>query len=172
MRIELANLKEGRSSFAHVYELGELDLDDEYIKLSQPASVSGKLRVSGNRGLVDGSIGTQVQVECDRCLQPVVFPVQTAFHLEYVTGAEYEALRAVELSDDEMLVSVFDGEIVDIDEIVREQVLLSVPARVLCSQGCKGICTSCGSDLNLGDCGCETREIDLRWEALKKLKGS
>jgi len=172
MRIELANLKEGRSSFAHIYEPTELDLADERGKLNQSTSVSGNLRLSRGKVLVEGEIETQVRVECDRCLKAAVLPVKTDFHLEYVTGPDYEALQAAELTEEEMTVSVFDGEGIDIDEIVREQILLSIPTRVLCSEECKGICSNCGTDLNLGECGCDARDIDPRWETLKKLKRS
>jgi uncharacterized protein len=64
---------------------------------------------------------------------------------------------------------VFDGEALDVDEIVKEQILLAVPTRMLCREDCKGICPQCGVDKNTGECNCETKEIDPRWAALKNL---
>jgi uncharacterized protein len=68
-----------------------------------------------------------------------------------------------------MSIAVFDGESIDVDEIVKEQVLLSVPIRSLCKSDCKGFCPTCGADRNAGECGCQPGEVDPRWAALKGL---
>jgi len=169
MRIELENLEGGKGDFAHVYRPEDLNPVDERISLSGPATVSGKVRHAGNEVFVNGHVETRAQVECDRCLQPVEIPVNTDFALEYVTGSEYEAARAVELTEAEMSIAVFDGEAIDIDEIVKEQVVLTVPTRMLCREDCKGLCPECGADRNSGECSCSTNDIDPRWAALKKL---
>jgi uncharacterized protein len=169
MRIELENLEGGKGDFAHVYQPDDLNPVDERISLTEPATVSGKVRLAGNEVFVNGQVETRAQVECDRCLQPVETPVNTDFALEYMTGSEYESGTAAELTEAEMSVSVFDGEAVDVDEIVKEQIVLAVPTRMLCSEDCKGICPECGADRNKGDCNCTTDDIDPRWAALKNL---
>ena len=169
MRIELENLEGGKGEFAHVYKPDDLDPIDERIKLTEPAAVSGKVRLSGNEVFVKGHVETRAQVECDRCLKPVEIPVNADFELEYITGSEYESGSVVELTEAEMSVSVFDGQAIDVDEIVKEQVLLAVPTRMLCREDCKGICPECGIDRNTGECSCVTKEIDPRWAALKDL---
>ena len=170
MRIELENLEGGKGDFAHVYNPEDLNPVDERVKLGGPARVNGKIRLAGNEVFVNGHVDTQAQVECDRCLKPVEIPVSADFELEYITGSEYESSGVAELTEAEMSVSVFDGEAVDVDEIVKEQILLSVPTRMLCREDCKGICPQCGTDRNTGECNCVTEEIDPRWAALKNLK--
>ena len=169
MRIELENLEGGKGEFAHVYQPGDLNPVDERIRLSKPATVSGKVRLAGNEVFVNGHVETQAQVECDRCLQPVEMPVNADFALEYITGSEYESSGAAELTEAELSVSVFDGEAIDVDEIVKEQIVLAVPTRMLCREDCEGICPECGTDRNTGDCNCTTEDIDPRWAALKNL---
>ena len=169
MRIELENLEGGKGDFAHVYQPDELNPVDERISLSGPATVSGKVRLAGNEVFVNGHVETQAQVECDRCLQPVEMPVNADFALEYITGSEYESSGAAELTEAEMSVSVFDGEAIDVDEIVKEQVVLAVPTRMLCREDCKGICPECGTDRNTSNCTCATNDTDPRWAALKNL---
>jgi len=169
MRIELENLQGGKSDFAHVYQPEDLNPVDERVSLTQPANVSGKVRLAGNEVFVNGHVETRAQVECDRCLQPIETPVNTDFALEYIPGSEYESGGAAELTEAEMSVSVFDGEAIDVDEIVKEQILLAVPTRMLCREDCKGICPECGADRNKGDCNCATNDIDPRWAALKDL---
>jgi uncharacterized protein len=137
--------------------------------LIEPASVTGKVRLSGNQLFVNGHVDAGAQVECDRCLKPVAIPVTADFTLEYISGSEYEAKQVVELTEAEMSVSVFDGHGLDVDEIVKEQILLAVPTRMLCREDCKGICPECGTDRNTGECNCVTKDIDPRWAALKDL---
>lgn len=167
MRIKLENLEGGRGDFAHVYQPEELNPVDERVSLTQPATVSGRIRLSGNEVFVEGHVDATTAVECDRCLKPVQLPVSADFALEYITGADYESSSAAALSEEELSVSVFDGESIDVDEIVKEQILLAVPARTLCQEDCKGICPECGIDLNTGQCDCAAEEIDPRWAALK-----
>jgi uncharacterized protein len=169
MRIELENLEGSKGDFAHVYQPEELNPVDERVSLTAPAAVNGKVRLSGNQVFVNGHVEARAQVECDRCLKPVELPVNADFTLEYISDSDYETARAVELTEAEMSVSVFDGEAIDVDEIVKEQILLAVPTRMLCREDCKGICPECGIDRNTGECNCVTNDIDPRWAALKDL---
>jgi uncharacterized protein len=169
MRIELENLEGSKGDFAHVYQPEDLNPVDERVSLIAPAAVNGKVRLSDNQVFVNGNVETRAQVECDRCLKPVEIPVNADFTLEYIGGSEYESSEAAELTEEELSVSVFDGEAIDVDEIVKEQILLAVPTRMLCREDCKGICPECGADKNTGECNCVTNEIDPRWAALKDL---
>ncbi len=169
MRIELENLEGGKGDFAHVYQPDDLNPVDERISLSGPATASGKVRLAANEVFVNGHIETRAQVECDRCLLPVEMPVSADFALEYITGSEYESSGAAELTEEEMSVSVFDGQAIDVDEIVKEQIVLAIPTRMLCREDCKGICPECGTDRNTGDCSCATNDTDPRWAALRDL---
>ena len=169
MQIELINLEDGRGDFAHAYKPEELDLGDERVRLCGPTTVQGKVRLAGTELFVNGHVDSCVEVDCDRCLKPIQVPVKNDFELEYITGTEYETNRNVELTEDLMSVSVFDGEVVDVDEIVKEQIWLAVPTRALCREDCKGFCPTCGKDQNLGECSCVQKEVDPRWAGLKDL---
>ena len=61
------------------------------------------------------------------------------------------------------------GTKIDLGEILREEVLLAMPMKAVCDEGCKGICSGCGAELNDEECRCEP-EIDERWAALGALK--
>ena len=172
MLIELSKLVDDRAKIEHVYAQSELDLADDRVQLVDDVVV--RVTVRRNRAAItaDGAIQTTVQVECDRCLKPVKLPVKANFSLEYLSKTDYEASNVAELTDEEMEVSVFEGDAIDLDEIVREQILLFVPVRLLCVESCKGICSTCGADLNSAECGCLTKEVDPRWAVLKNFKMS
>jgi len=169
MRIELASLEDGKGVFAHTYAPDELVLKDDRVKLLKAPAVSGKVREQGARVHVDGQVSALAQAECDRCLTLVQLPIDSRFKLEYVTAEDYQAQQAVELTEGDLDLSVFDGEGIDLDELVTEEIMLAVPDHVLCSEDCKGICAVCGVNKNLTQCGCETKEVDPRWAGLKKL---
>jgi uncharacterized protein len=169
MRIELAALEGGKGSFTHSYAPGELVLQDDRIRLLAAPIVSGEIRLKERRVQLKGRVAARLQVECDRCLKPVEFPVDSEFKLEYVTPEAYETQQAVELNAQDLDLSIFDGEAIDIDELVTAELLLAVPDHVLCSENCKGICPGCGVDRNSVGCECQTAEIDPRWAGLKQL---
>ena len=169
MQIELTALEKDGGKFAHNYLPGELELNDERVVLAEPPVVSGRISQNGQTLKIDGDLQARVQVECDRCLQPVELPVKTDFKLEYITPEQYRESHVAELTEEELELAVFDGDVVDVDEIVREQLLLAVPSQVLCREDCKGLCATCGTNRNLADCDCEDTDIDPRWAELKKI---
>ncbi len=170
MRIELDQLEGSEGRFAHAYGAGELDLEDERVRLRGASEISGRLVRDRNKVVLTGNLSAIAQVDCDRCLRAVEVPVETDFKLRYVTVQDYESLPAAALEDEDLALSVFDGEAIDIDEVMREQVLLAVPLRTVCREDCKGFCPVCGADRNLKNCGCRTTETDARWAGLGDLR--
>ena len=169
MRIELESLDGAKGKFAHEYAPGELVLEDERLTLVVPPKVSGEIRQEGDRVKVNGRVVGRIQLECDRCLKPVELPVDSKFKLEYVTANEYQSLQAGDLTEEELDLAVFDGEAIDLDALVLEELLLAAPDHLVCEEACKGMCPVCGVNRNVADCTCETTETDPRWAGLKEL---
>lgn len=170
MRIELDKLQGNESRFAHAYEPEELVLDDEHARLVEQPEVSGRVTRKNEGVRLRGEIRARAEVDCDRCLKRVEVPVETGFDVTYVPAAAYQDAAPGELQEEDMSVAVFDGETIDVDELVREQVLLGLPNRALCREDCKGLCPVCGIDRNIECCACPTAETDPRWGALKDLQ--
>ena len=170
MQIEVASLAESGKDFEHQYQPGELSLEDDRIQLLDPQPrVQGRIRRDGRRVKVTGKINGHLRLECDRCLKPLDSTVAVKFSREYVTTADYEAQHAVELSEEDLNRSVFNGEVIEVDSLIREELLLAAPYQVLCQQNCQGICPNCGVDRNVTACDCETAAVDPRWAGLKEL---
>lgn len=171
MRIELDRLEETGDRFAHRYEPEELVLGEEHARLTEPPEVTGRVSRSGHEVRLRGRIRARAQVDCDRCLKSVETPVEAEFDVGYVPEEDYRASEAAELQEEDLSLSVFDGATIDVDELVREQLLLALPSRALCTEECKGLCPTCGADLNSdASCGCEAKEVDPRWAGLKALR--
>jgi len=169
VRIELASFEGGKGSFSHSYAEGELVLEDDRVRVVSPPEVSGQIRIEEGSVKVNGRVVGRVQVECDRCLKPVDLPVDSRFKLEYVTAEEYKSQQDAELSVEDLDLTIFDGEVIDVDALVTEELLLAVPEHLLCKDDCKGICPVCRADRNAADCSCDTAEVDPRWAGLKEL---
>src|SRR5437773_7125449 len=148
MRIELASLEASDGKYSQTYEPGQLIIDDR-VRLSGSLTVIGRVTRSKGKVVITGAFDSHVHVDCDRCLKDVQLAVKTQFEVEYVTSQAYEAMQVVELSETDMALSVFDGEAIDLDDLVREQLLLALPSRILCQETCKGLCPVCGIDRNL-----------------------
>jgi uncharacterized protein len=123
---------------------------------------------------VKGTINTLVRLPCGRCLKEYETPLKSQFDLTYVNRLpdfqEDEQADEVEISAVEMGLIYFEGEDINLQDRIQEQVIMALPARALCSENCKGLCTDCGKDLNAGDCGCNRQPPDNRFAALKNLK--
>ncbi len=170
MRIEVEQLEGSAKPFAHTYAPAELILDEESARLTEPPQIRGSASRTGNEVRLRGNIKARAEVDCDRCLAALDIPIETDFDVTYIPASDYAANETAELQADDLLVSVYEDDSIDVDEIVREQILLAMPARALCGEDCKGLCPVCGNNRNTQPCSCEDKETDPRWAGLKDLR--
>ena len=167
MRIEVENLTEKAEPFSHAYAPEEVELDDEGARLVAPAEVEASASRKGEEVRLRGTIKTEVELLCDRCAAPTRTPLEVEFDTSFIPQAVAAgAEENVELLPEDLVVAAFEGDAVDVAELVREQILLALPSRRLHSEDCKGLCQKCGADLNAGPCSCGQSESDPRWAAL------
>lgn len=127
-------------------------------------SVSGNVTANGvitNRSgfvLLSAEVVPDLKVFCARCGCELVYSVP--FPLE----AKITDKLANEDEDEFLLMTDYA---IDEEELVRTALILEMPSRFLCKEDCKGLCPSCGKDLNSGACSCDNKEHDARWDALK-----
>lgn len=169
MRIELDRLEQ-EDRFSQTYRPGELSLDDDEIGLVDPAEVSGRVRRDGKEVELSGELRARIQTACDRCLQPVTLSIGAEFKERFVPAVSWRSEEQHELQEEDLNLAVFDGEAIELDDLVREEILLAVPAHVLCREDCAGLCPVCGIDRNQGSCQCETKATDSRWQGLENLR--
>src|SRR5262249_12961841 len=125
MRIELDKLHESGGRFSHIYGPGELSLDDDEVALSEPAHVHGTIKRSGEAVDFRGELSAAVEVACGRRLKRVRVPVQAEFAERLVPAVSWAAEPQHELTEEDLNLSIFDGEAVDLDELIREEILLA-----------------------------------------------
>lgn len=156
---------------SHRYPEGKPELRSEESRIIGKPSLKLHASREGDKVTFAGSLSATVQLDCDRCLKPLYVDVEQSFDLEYLPSGSITASER-ELGQDDLLTGFYLNQIIDLDDLVREQVELSLPMSRLCSEQCKCLCSKCGASLNEGPCECGSEEIDLRWVALKELKSS
>jgi uncharacterized protein len=171
VRIEVENLTAAGEPFAHTYAEGELSLDEGRARLAGETRVEGRASRKGDVIRLAGRISANVEVSCDRCLQAVRTPTEVEFEESFTPPEEASRPDTErELQRDDLHVSFYEGDAIDLGDLVREQLLLALPGRFVCREDCKGLCPTCGADLNAERCDCAQEETDPRWAALGKLK--
>jgi uncharacterized protein len=145
----------------------------------------GPLAVEGRADLIEESRGPKeivndirlrgkyegkFEIPCARCLEAVPQGLKGQFDLLFrPLGADQGASdRAISASETE--IGYYQEDSLVLEDVLREQVLLSLPARTLCRQDCKGLCPHCGRDLNSESCTCDAAPSDPRWSALSDLR--
>src|SRR5438105_3212528 len=170
MRIEIDKLEEFGGKFAQVYEIKDLPLGEPDTRLLEAAKIHGRVRRQGNEVQLRGKLDTTIEVACGRCLKPVALPIHAEFAERFVPAVTWRSEEQHELREEDLTLAVFDGEVIELGDLVREEILLAVPSHVLCREDCRGLCPICGIDRNIKSCQCETKEIDSRWQGLKELQ--
>jgi uncharacterized protein len=118
-----------------------------------------------------GRVATTVRLICSRCLAEYEEPLDAPFTVFYMPAAAGTLQdEEVELSEEDLVSVTFEGDEIDFAREVAEQVLTEIPFKPLCREDCKGLCPTCGTDLNQGDCGCRDESFSIKFGALKGLK--
>ncbi len=115
---------------------------------------------------IRAKLGGQFELLCARCLTAVPTPLQAEFDLIFRPGGIDAEAGEHAITEDETEIGYYEKSGLPLEDVVREQVLLTLPGRALCRGDCKGLCPHCGADRNAGDCGCDQTAVDSRWHAL------
>lgn len=152
---------------------GEVDFNDRTLRQVTPMHAEGSAELLNNtlgEIRITGRMHVGMEVDCARCLEPVPIQVAEPFDLFYRPGPEESAHHEVALDEGETQIGFYEGQGLELGDVLREHVLLSMPMQQVCSEGCRGICPVCGANRNKGECGCEAKPADDRWQALRNLR--
>ena len=123
---------------------------------------------------VQGRLETGVHLSCSRCLKGFDAPLVSDFDLTYTKEMpglmDVMDTEEIEIKVEEIGMFYFKGEEINLQQGIQEQVVMAWPLQPLCDENCKGLCPTCGSDLNRGDCGCQREPVPNKFAVLKNLK--
>src|SRR5579864_4247854 len=178
MFIEVAELELHPVDFQKEFPPDAIDLGTDVRQLT-PLKTSGRAQLveehHGKRQVIQdirlqGELATSLELPCARCLDPVVQNVARSFDLLYRPLGTDAGNEELSVTVAEAEVGYYKGEGLLLEDVLREQVLLSVPLKVVCREDCKGLCPHCGKNLNEERCSCAAPLEDPRWEALKEIR--
>ena len=138
------------------------------VRFPSPVQVDVTYYRSGREIFFHGRLKGEAEAECSRCLEDCGFVVEKSFDF-VLTPDPLPTNKNMELTADEMGLSFYTGEDIDLSPFVREQTLLALPLRPLCSENCRGLCPDCGAELNRTTCGC-TSPGDPRMAVFRNLR--
>lgn len=178
MLIRTKDLELRKLQFREEFQPGAVDFGSEVRQV-------GTLKTAGHAELVRehhggntsvddirvvASLAGRMEVSCARCLELVELDVNRSFDLLYRPLDGERRADEVSISEAETEIGYYKGDGLELEDVLREQVLLAVPLKTVCRPDCKGLCPHCGKNLNAETCSCEHHESDPRWNALKGLR--
>ncbi len=132
-------------------------LGEDY-RFDEPLKITGRIYNNGQSLTLEADVTGNMVTECARCLDEI--RVDVGFSVNELLSQRKE--NDAESED----IILFDGYEIELDEIIADHFLMNISGRYLCSEDCKGLCPTCGKNLNEGDCDCDNDYIDPRWQAL------
>jgi uncharacterized protein len=170
MFLDVKDLAVRKVRFRKSYAAGSIDYGTNEVKQVEPLEVTATAELVDGQIRIAGELSTKIEMVCARCLEPVIEEIDRNFDLLYQPlpkGPRHEEER---LKDDETEIGFFEGEGLFLADVLKEQVLLSLPMKVICQSDCRGLCPTCGANLNHEECRCETHSSDPRLAPLARLK--
>ncbi len=119
---------------------------------------------------VNGSVNTEVRLSCSRCLGEFSTPITSLFTIFYTRSEEDIPEDEVELGETDLVSASYNGDEIDFADEIAAQILLGLPYKPLCTDDCKGLCVTCGTDLNVTACSCSENDVSLVFSPLKGFK--
>ncbi|TDT61617.1 YceD family protein [Fonticella tunisiensis] len=159
MKLNISDLLKHRKNvlpFEMSLESDMVERDDFKLKLREPLLVKGEAEYDGEVIKVRGRIHALIEAQCSRCLTSLIKSLDIDFDEKFSK------------SPDDDVYPIYE-DFINLEEMVVDNLILSVPLKFLCSEECKGLCPKCGKNLNFESCNCEKDDIDPRFAALKDL---
>lgn len=171
MFLSLKQMERGKVSFQETYPPGAIEFLDQQLRQAGTLVVEGaaELSLALMEIAVRGRMRVMMEAACDRCLEPVGFPLDCNFELTYLPASSLTAEEDVEIEEAGLEAGFYEGEGLDLADVLREQILLALPMQRLCLESCRGICPVCGGNRNRAACDCREGLQDDRWARLREL---
>ena len=172
MFFSVKELEVKKVRFDVTFPAGEMEYYDKRLRQATPLEAKGCAELLANtlgEIRVQGHLSVTMESDCDRCLEAARFAIQSDFDLFYRPTDTTSAAEEVEIDAGEAEIAFYEGSGLDLKDVLREHILLSMPMQRICREDCQGICPVCGQNRNAANCGCQVKTADDRWSALKKL---
>jgi uncharacterized protein len=173
MLIDLSRFRGGLEHLERTYEASQFEKDADAFRVVAPVQVVADLRKDSQKVRLVGRVATTLGLDCSRCLEPFTVPIDARFDVLFLpAGANTSATgqEEQEVGDEDLGVSFYKDDTIDLGEVIREQFYLALPMKPLCREDCQGLCPVCGKNRNREACDCQNEWVDPRLDALRALR--
>ncbi len=173
MFLSVKEMEQRKIRFDELFQAGQIDFSGEELEQGSPLHAAGSAELlahSDGELRIQGRFTVEMTAQCDRCLGRARFPLDQSFDLFYRPMTEIAREEEIAIDEGEAEIGFYEGGGIELEDILREQVLLALPMQRVCSDACKGICPVCGRNRNETACDCRVENSDDRWGALRNLE--
>ena len=170
MLLDLRGFRGGTDQIAREYKPEAFTLKDEDFRIVAPVSLTATVTKDAQKVRLAGRVKTTLETNCGRCLDAFTVPVDSTVDLLFLPEPDAsEADGENEVRDDDVGVTYYKDDTIDLGEVMRDEFYLALPMKPLCKADCKGLCPVCGINRNRETCTCVAEWVDPRMAPLKKL---
>jgi uncharacterized protein len=170
MQLDLTRYRLPLNHFSRTYSPAEAEQEGDEYRIMAPVHLEFDIHKDKDRFRLEGNVRTELELMCGRCLEGFRLPIDASFDLRYLPAAEVSTEDEREIAEDDLEISYYRDDQIDLNELMREQFYLALPMKPLCGAECRGLCPQCGTNLNTTACDCAPAWEDPRLAPLKQLK--
>jgi DUF177 domain-containing protein len=168
--LNLARISTPHERFDKVYDKAVFGADRDAFIVVEPVTLGFDLYKDKDLFRLVGRVQSMLEMPCSRCLEPFRVPVDAPVDLRYRPRPTHGAEGEREVQEDDFSTAFYDNDAIDLGQLMSEQFYLALPMKPLCTEGCRGLCSQCGTNLNRERCSCVSEWEDPRFAALKALQ--
>jgi uncharacterized protein len=168
--LDISRMREARDRIERTFPPEAFDLGSELFHLAEPVALTVDISRDNEQFRLVGRVKTTLEMPCGRCLEPVRTGLDEPFDVLYLPHAKNTGEGELELEDDDLTTAYYRDHVIDLGQLMLEQFQFAVPMKPLCQPGCRGLCPTCGINLNTATCECRPVWEDPRLAALRDLK--
>ena len=150
MLLDLTRYRRPLESFQRTFQPADVGEQDDAYRVVAPVDLAFEIHKDKDRFRLVGTTKTELELVCSRCLEPFRLMVDAPFDIRYLPASEMSTEPEREVEDEDLETSYYREDQIDLNELLREQFYLALPMKPLCQEGCKGLCSQCGTNLNAG----------------------
>ena len=159
MEIPISDILSGKGrtkNIDYTFEMDPFEFEGDIIKSVSFCKVQGNICSRDNVLLLNINIKVNLEMNCSRCLDSFIYPIDIDIEEKFINDSTLDD-EAIILTDD----------VLNINEIVEKSIISTLPIKRVCKTDCKGLCQSCGCNLNYDSCTCDKDDVDVRFEVLR-----
>jgi uncharacterized protein len=173
MFLSVKEMEVRKIRFDETFRAGQIDLGGDELEQESPLRAAGEAALvphSSGEVRIRGRYSVEIRVACDRCLERTRYPLEADFDLYYRPVETIAREEEVGIDEAEAEIGFYEGGGIELEDVLREQILLALPMQRICGEDCKGICPMCGENRNQAACNCKMEDAAARWGALGNLE--